>query len=201
MIDVHCLVHKESKYFYELEKQMKEESDISFHVVSNKENIGLGRVNGFMKGYHKYVSYVDYDDLIEPGIFAKINRVMDTGIPWCYTNEILIDEDGNKIQPGWSSNPELYSPAVLDLVRVNIDEHVHHILTFRRDLITPKILYIMRQLNELPEEYLRTELEKYSRLHINEVGYYWRQHNDNSCKKYEIYKDLERVKNDKRIHS
>jgi hypothetical protein len=200
MIDVHCLVYKESPYFSQIKAQMEAEEDVCFHVVPNGSNIGLGRAVGFLQGNAPYVSCVDYDDLIEPGIFTKINEVMESKIPWCYTDEMLIDEQGKHIQPGWSSNPKLYKHNVLQFVKVG-NEYVHHILTFRRDLLTLKMLYIMKQLCELPEEYLRTELGYYEHTHIKEVGYYWRQHPENGMKKYQCYRDIERTENDKRMDS
>ena len=54
-------------------------------------------------------------------------------------------------------------------------------------MYTPKVCFIMKQLYELPEEYLRTELAQYDFVHIEEVGYYWRQHSDNTMPKYESY--------------
>jgi hypothetical protein len=200
MIDVHCLVHKESFYFDQVRALMEAEKNVCFHIVQNGSNIGLGRAVGFLQGNAPYVSYVDYDDLIVPGIFSKINAVMESKIPWCYTDEMLIDEQGKEIQLGWSSNPELYKHNLLQFVKVG-NEYIHHILTFRRDLLSLRILYIMKQLIELPEEYLRVELAQYEHTHIKEVGYYWRQHDDNSMKKYECYKDIERNENDKRMDS
>lgn len=201
MIDVHCLIHTSeiTPYEEQIVAQMQNEKYANFHVVKNGSNIGLGRVVGFLTGKAPYVSYVDYDDLIEPGIFTKINEVMSSGIPWCYTDEVLIDEDGNFIKPGWSSHPELYSENVLQYVRVKPGVHVHHILTFRRDLITPKMCFIMKQLGELPEEYLRTELAAYDFEYINEVGYYYRQHSNNTVNKYESYRFNKEMGNDKRM--
>ena len=119
MIDVHCLVHKkEEKFFPLLAEQMENEDNVDFHIIPNGDNIGRGRARGFLTGDAEYVSYVDYDDLIEPGIFTKINEVMNDGFPWCYTDEMLIDEEGKDIQPGWSSNPELYNEYMLDFVAV-----------------------------------------------------------------------------------
>lgn len=190
MIDVHCLVHTASvsKFEEELVEQMRHESDAKFHVIKNGSNIGLGRVAGFLTGTAPYVSYVDYDDLIEPGIFTEINEVMSSGVPWCYTDEMLIDVNGVHIKPGWSSNPELYSKDFLEYVKIRPVTHAHHILTFRRDLITPKMCFIMKQLSELSEEYLRTELAQYHFEHIKKVGYYWRQHCNGTMLKYESYK-------------
>jgi hypothetical protein len=123
---------------------------------------------------------------------------METGVNWCYTDEVLVDEQGKYLQPGWSSNPELYKENILGFVRVG-DEYVHHILTFKRSLLSPKLIYIMKQLKELPEEYLRTELASGSHVHIKEVGYFWRQHKGNSMKTFESYKAIERGENDKRM--
>jgi len=194
MIDVHCLVYKiEDKFFPQILSQIEREADVNFFIVRNGDNIGEGRIKGFLTGSNPYVSFVDYDDLIEPGIFTKINSVMETGVPWCYTDEVLIDEEGKVLQPGWSSNPELYRESVLTYVRLKKGVYPHHILTFRRELLTPRIVYIMRQLKELPEEYLKMELIQYDFKHIHEVGYYWRQHKDNGMKQYKCYKDGERL--------
>lgn len=201
MIDVHCLVHTANVTAYEEQiiAQMKQEKCANFHIIKNGKNIGLGRVCGFLTGNAPYVSYVDYDDLIEPGIFTKINEVMDTGIPWCYTDEVLVDKYGKYIKPGWSSNPELYPEEILSYVRVKPGVHVHHILTFRRDLITPKMCFIMKQLSELSEEYLRTELAAYDFHHIEEVGYYYRQHENNTLNNYECYRFTKEMRNDSRV--
>ncbi|MCP3924918.1 MAG: hypothetical protein GY714_20255 [Desulfobacterales bacterium] len=190
MIDVHCLRHNDERVFFpQLLKQLGKEECINLFVLKNDDNIGAGRVKGFLTGTSDYVSFVDYDDLIEPGIFKKINDVMDTGVPWCYTDEMLIDESGNILQPGWSSDPKLYTKYILGFVDIGENMHCHHILTFRRELITSRIKYIMKQLKELPEEYLKTELMQYERKHIETVGYYWRQHENNGYLNYECSRD------------
>ncbi len=193
MIDVHCLRHNNEKVFFpQLLKQMKKEECVKLFVLKNGSNIGAGRIKGFLAGKSDYVSYVDYDDLIKPGIFKKIDEVMSTGISWCYTDEWLIDDKGCLLQPGWSSNPELYNNRVLDFVKIGKNKHCHHILTFRRELLTHKIVCIMKQLKELSEEYLRTELMQYKCKHIKTVGYYWRQHKNNTYVKCN-YAKLEAV--------
>ncbi len=191
MIDVHCLRHNDEKVFFpQLLSQLQREESINLFVIDNGRNIGAGRVKGFSSGKSDYVSYVDYDDLIKPGIFRQINSVMKTGIPWCYTDEWLIDEDGGFIQPGWSVKPEIYSSNILEFVKIGEGEYCHHILTFRRELLTRKLIYIMKQLKELSEEYLRTELMQYMHKHINAVGYFWRQHKNNTFNNYECTVNL-----------
>jgi hypothetical protein len=190
MIDVHCLIHKKSPFTPYLIKQMETEPAVTFHPIINGSNIGLGRAVGFTKGINPYVSFVDYDDMIESGIFTKINEVMEAGADWCYTDEVLIDRDGAILQPGWSSHPHLFSRSILDMVQIGLNEYANHIITLRRELLTPKILFIMKQLKELSEPYLFTELSKYERTHIKEIGYYWRQHEDNATKRLEYVQFL-----------
>lgn len=188
LIDVHCLVHKESPFFPSLVKQMKEE-DVNFHIVKNGTNIGLGRVNGFLKGTSSYISFVDYDDLIQPGIFKKIVDILEQGYDWVYTDEVLIDEFDKSIQPGWSSNPELYGPEILSFVQVSNNDYCHHIVAFRRSLLRLDLIFIMEQLTELAECYLYKELGRNTNFyHLKEVGYYWRQHEDNGIKQFHAYK-------------
>ena len=202
MIDVHCLVHREdTEFFPQLQAQMAEEKDANFHIIPNGTSIGVGRCKGFLTGKSEYVSYVDYDDLIVPGIFSKINDVMSTGIPWCFTDEVLVDKDGNFIQPGWSIAPEIYNPIILEFTRIAEGVHAHHILTFRRDLISIKMIGIMEQLAELAEDYLRTELSKYNYVHIDEVGYLYRQHEKNSVLNFKVARILKEMLDDKRMDS
>lgn len=199
MIDVHCLIHKESEYFNLINEQMLSERDAKFYVLTNGSNIGLGRCRGFLTGTSPYVSYVDYDDLIEPGIFSIINKVMDSGAYWCYTNEALINKDGEILCEGWAKYPENFHPSIIDFVDLGAGVRPHHILTFRRELITPRMIYIMEQLSEHSEEFLRMELSRYPVNFIDVIGYYWRQHDDSTLQKYRSFRDFMRLKDDKRI--
>jgi hypothetical protein len=149
-------------------------------------------VNGFLTGTSPYVSFVDYDDLIQPGIFKKVVDILERGYDWVYTDQMLIDEFGNPLQPGWSSNPELYRPELLAFMKINDnDEHCHHIVAFKRGLLRLDHLFIMSQLSELTECYLFRELGRHSNFyHLKEIGYYWRQHEDNGFKKFFCYKTI-----------
>jgi len=179
MIDVHCLVHKTSPYFPKLIDSMKGQF-ANFHVVDNGSNIGEGRINGFAIGDSPYVASVDYDDFVMPGIFRKIEETLERGADWVYTDEVIVDAEGNAIIPGWSSNPKLYVDDILNLHRVSDNDFCHHILAFRRELLTKEMKYIMRQLVELSEVYLKDELRRSSNyVHIKEVGYFWRLYGGN----------------------
>jgi len=192
-IDVHCLVHKEIKYFPILKRQMEKE-DVNFFVINNGTNLGEGRIKGFTKGNSPYVSFVDYDDLVEPGIFNLIEKVLDSGYDWCYTDEMLIDKDGNYINPGWSSHPFLYHPYLLKFNKIGDNKYCHHILAFRRELITVEMLYILKQLSEYTISYIMGELSKHkNHYHIPCIGYYWRIHGDNAIFKSAAYKELSKV--------
>ncbi len=193
-IDVHCLTYKASPFFPLLKRQMKEEN-VSFHVIQNGDNIGEGRVRGFLIGDNPYLSFVDDDDLIQPGIFQKVEEVLFQGYDWVYTDEYLIDKDGDWIQPGWSSNPELYSPELLHFMEVTEGVHCHHLLIFKRELLTPYLIFIMLQLKELAESFLMKELGRHPNLyHLKEVGYYWRQHEENTFKSFRCYQFFENLR-------
>jgi len=188
MIDVHCLIHRDSSFFPLLEKQMKEEN-VNFYPIINGKNIGAGRVKGFLSGDNPYVSFVDYDDLIQPGIFEKIEYYLNKGFDWVYTDEMLIDEEGNEIQPGWSSNPELYSPELLLFMEASERQYCHHIVAFKKEILRLDHLFIMIQLSELAESYLFRELGRNNNFyHLKEIGYYWRQSEDNVYKQFTSYK-------------
>jgi hypothetical protein len=192
MIDVHCLIHKYSPFFHKIHTQMSNEDNVNFHIINNTNLIGNGMCLGFSLGNSDYVSYVDYDDLIEPGIFKEIEDVMDQGYDWCYTDQKLIDENDNILQEGWSSCPELYNESILQFTRYNNIDCFHHILTFKRKLITLDIACMLKEMHELPETYLARELYRKSKnyKHINKIGYYWRQHQDNWYKKTSYYNYL-----------
>jgi len=170
---------------------MESEKDICFHIIPNGTNIGFGRVRGFLVGKSPYVSFVDYDDLIQPEIFFEINQILESGYDWCYTDEMLINEEGEELQPGWSSHPELYSPLLRSFQTFNSKDCCHHIVAFRRNLLRIDNLYIMRQLTELAEAYLYRELGRNNNYyHLQKVGYFWRQHENNGYKQFKAWKDL-----------
>lgn len=196
MIDVHCLVHKESKFFPSLKVQMEKEEGVTFHIVRNGGNIGLGRVKGFLLGSSPYVSFVDYDDLISPGIFRELNSLLERGYDWVYTNEVVIDELGNELQPGWSSNPELYRKELLEFMEASPGVYCHHIVAFKRSLLKPPVFWIMTQLAELAESYLFKELGRSNNFyHLDKVGYYWRIHGDNGFRNFASYRHIMEVLN------
>lgn len=189
MIDVHCLVYKNTRYFPELLKQIGNERNVNLYIIRNNDNIGKGRLKGFLTGNSPYVSLIDYDDLIQPGIFIEIEALLDRGCDCVYTDEVLIDENGEVLQPGWSSNPERYSPEILEAFDVGGGRYLHHLVAFRRELLRPYMALTLLQLHELAEPYLWKELGRVSEFyHLRQVGYYWRQHKDNGFKKFFCYK-------------
>lgn len=103
-IDVHVLSlpFENKKWEEECLERLKQESNINIHLVPGIfKNIKQSRINGYSTGTSEYVSFVDPDDLIEPGIFTKCQNVLDLNphLVGVYTRSSIIDEHSNIIQP------------------------------------------------------------------------------------------------------
>ena len=183
MFDVHCLVHRnaEMQYFPQLVKSLSGEREIDFHVLYGTENVGQGRCKGWLKGKHEWVTFVDYDDMIVPGIFNKVSKIINDDTQIWFTDEVLVDSNSNYIKHGWSSNPEGFPKELTDYIR--IDEHhcPHHLLIFHRDCITPEFVDEVSDVFWNPEvialRHVVSRGGNYRRIPF--VGYCWRIHEQN----------------------
>lgn len=168
MIDVHILTRPEQNnvWFAECLDSLKDEPVVLHILQGVKDHVGLGRIQGFSQGSCEWVSFVDPDDVVVPGIFSKVLEVISTNdVDAVFTEEIQVDADLKQLYPVRGFN-------------------THHLMVFRRSLLTP----LLDDLKDFPikgDRYLATEfIKKHRAKPLHEVGYKWRIHESNWHKRY-----------------
>lgn len=104
------------------------------------------RLNGLLYGTAQYVSFIDDDDMIIPGIFQQCVQFLDNNehIGGVYTNSIVHNEDGtlrNFFKPHmWTVNRH-----------VKISTPIHQLVVIRRDVLLEgiKILKNIHNFNDI----------------------------------------------------
>lgn len=179
LLDVHVLLLDNSNPIYLAEccNSLRFEPVNIWYANGVNNDIGEARSKAFLLGEAKYVSYVDPDDRVIPGSFQKCIDYLEANpsCPAVYTDEKMIDEDGDFIMNGWSydDKPFLekgYNPELL--------QGIHHLLVMRRDILL-KCLPLKSK--RVPEPVLTAELRTYGALeHLHFFGYEYRIHGKNT---------------------
>lgn len=195
MIDIHCLFYPGTftqpriDWFKKLCEQIDKEPEVNFYPVYNSESIIRGRLKGYSLGTSPYVGFVDADDLIEPGIFKKILNEFEKGAEVVTCLENLIDGQGRVVMPGLMQSPENYPEFARKIFRYK--DVNHHIFCFKRELLNPN--YKNDSDMALKELHLTGDDEVFSAVKnladrkcvlIQEVGYYYRLHENQSSDKW-----------------
>lgn len=173
MIDVHILFIKDRDNPLLMEQTLESLKNEPVNIFIEEGilgRIGLARHNAFQKGTSKFVSYVDSDDLVIPGIFEKMLAVYEESAAGVYCNEDIIDYEGSFLCRGRNHSQEWnYKKLKLDIF------HMHHMVMYRRDLVT-KYSKIMKPFHTRSEQALNLVLgSKAHFIHLEETGYLWRQ--------------------------
>lgn len=180
MIDVHIILYNiKQNYFDECLNSLKTNKNIVLHFLYGyKDNIGLGRYEGFQKGTNEYVAFVDPDDYPEPMIFDEIlNFIKNKNLNnFCgiYTYERKINEIGDHIAYNISINREWKR---FDIRSSWIP---HHVCVMKRE-------YVEKYLDEIKKWKYRSEYILRNLISLNgdwilypKVGYNWRIHKNNT---------------------
>lgn len=173
MIDVHILFIKDRDCPILMEEAIKSLDNEPVNIFIEEGilgKIGLARHNAFQKGTSKFVSYVDSDDLVIPGIFDKMLGVYEENAAGVYCNEDIINHDGSFLCRGRNHSQEWnYKKLKLDIF------HMHHMVMYRRDLVM-KYSGVMKTFQTRCEQALNLVLgSKAPFIHLEETGYLWRQ--------------------------
>lgn len=174
MIDVHILkTKKDSDDLFEMCLKSLENEPINIFIENGIiGDLGKARDLAFSKGSSEYVSYVDPDDLVVPGIFEKCLDLMTDDCAGVYSNETLIDIDGKIIREGCQHN-QIWTYEKMK----NDPRFVHGITILKRKLVEKYKSnihgFVMHSDSLL--KILVSENGKNPFIHLNEVGYYWRQ--------------------------
>ncbi len=171
-IDVHVLLlpGTDKKLWGECLETLKDEP-VNLHILDGIQgHIGKGRYNGFVQGDSPYVSCVDPDDLVIPGAFAACLEALENNPTACgaYTDELIIDMNGEVIKPGiWSKIP--WNP-----LRQLEPKYLHHIYVMRRSMVEKYYLEILRW-RSMTDYVLKCLLSSQGPwIHVDQFGYKWR---------------------------
>lgn len=185
MIDVHVLLLPDTnaEWFQQCMESMENEDNITVHLTDGIEgDLGGARANGYVQGKGEYVSYVDPDDLIVPGVFAKCEAMLDAdpSAAAIFTLSDAITDTGEPIK---SINPLALYRAKNNASHYPAWTRAHQIIVYRREVIE-KILPELREQNNLwADRWAIAFARRYGHfLCTEEVGYHWRRHDKQTHK-------------------
>jgi hypothetical protein len=159
---------------------LEREPNITIHHLPGIfRNIKQARINGYSIGTSEYVSFVDPDDLIEPDIFAKCQKVLDMNphLVGVYTRSSIIDENANIIKDYMKPYREWRDHYMFQ----NYFE-IHQLVVIRRkysDIVNRQIELLTKEGRYTSDTYV--EHLRYTLLGIlgpwkalPDLGYHWR---------------------------
>lgn len=170
MIDVHIIKHPTEDRSENFEKLLAslENEPVDVHIVEGVAgNIGAGRAEGFRRGSNPWVSFIDDDDAIAPGVFhAAIKYISEN--PWLSgfcTREIGV-HDGIET-PAYPEPRKTYN--------INNFLRMHHLLVLKRSEVLPHLDQVATFNNLSESGLLSLMMLKGAEFgHCPIEGYYWR---------------------------
>lgn len=185
MVDVHILTLPGTRveWLKECALSLINEPINRYFCDGIEGDIGAARTAAFRCGDSEYVSFVDPDDKVIPGTFAKLVALLEESpdAVMAYSDERLVDKWDRIICDGWSLRPDLFTSYDIRPHNIN-GEYVHHLRVMRRDAVE-KCLPLKTK--RMPEPCLMYDLAKLGRfVHLPEVGYMWRIHGENTFFSY-----------------
>jgi len=171
MIDVHIITHPAQDRSRTLDKVLNqlEKEPVKVHLIEGTDIIGEGRVKGFRSGVNELVSYVDDDDAIVEGIFDKILEA--------YQKEPEIDALCTREQVTLNGKHHDNSAFIFKYYDKRHLHRVHHLTTYRRELILPHLHKIEDKKLTAEHHLVASVLKENARFkHLPVVGYVWQRH-------------------------
>ena len=159
MIDVHVLTHEgtRSDWLIECLASLEHEA-CTVHVVDNAgSTVGQGRANGYRLGVHPFVSYVDSDDHVFPGVMAVVADALQHHDSVC-TAEVAM-----------FNGVEFFKNR----------NRGHSLFAARREVIAP-LLDHMATVPYVSDFLVRRHLKP---VHLDFLGYSWRLHEGQTHRK------------------
>jgi hypothetical protein len=180
MIDVHIIVKPFGEHWIrQCLDSLKGEHINTFFVDYIEGDTAKARMQGFIKGHADFVSFVDPDDMVVPGIFERCVKAMTKECSGVYTDEVLIGDHGKYLMDGWSTNER---PFFRYGYRRSLMQGIHHLRVLKRSAVEQ---CLPLKTKRVPEPILMHELKKIGPLvHLREVGYKWRIHEGNTFFRY-----------------
>jgi len=179
VIDVHIAVGVPEPWIHQCLDSLKDEHVNVFFVNRVEGNTAKARTEGFKKGTADFVSFIDPDDVIVPGIFDLCLNAMTRECSGVYTDEVLIGPEGNFLMNGWSIDEK---PFFQFGYRKSLMQGIHHLRVLKRSAVSE---CLPLKTKRLPEPVLMHELKKIGPLiHLPVIGYKWRLHKGNTFFNY-----------------
>lgn len=181
MIDVHIISKGREPWLEECLSSIRDRN-VRLHTVDHVDgDIGAARTKGFGEGHGEYVSYVDPDDLVEPGVFETCEKWLHAHQEHdaCFTGEVLVDETGK----GLSLHPGHWACRRAEDIR-SAALGIHHVVVYRRDRLEECLPCKSKLIAEpvLNFEMMMRSGKRFGRIPL--VGYRWRIHGDNACRHF-----------------
>lgn len=181
-IDVHILhLPDENQHWWDLCQNSLQNHPINiFNCAGIPNNSPEARRLGYQHGTAPYVSFVDPDDIVSPGVFQKCLDVLENNPDICgvYTLSDTIDEYGNSIDVHFSHPFREWS---IEIMNNNLLE-IHQICVMRREYVETYYNYLyckIPQCNVYDNTMLYIHLATYKPWKaLDFVGYTWRKRTD-----------------------
>ena len=173
--DVHVILFEDHKDYHDECLDSLAGEPINLHCISGVDgDIGIGRYRGFSSGTAEFVSFVDDDDYIVPGVFQKCYDVMDQHPEAC---GVITKEQrlvGGELLPPDNIPVDSWVKTVI---------YMHHIIMVRREVVEP-LLPVLKEWKMGSEDILWASiLSSGQRFQIlDDVGYIWRVHDSGAHK-------------------
>lgn len=159
MIDCHILTHSGTRHDWlsHCLMSLAEEAELTVHVMAGVDgHVGQGRAAGYRVGYHEYVTFVDSDDWVYPGVGAELVSALKSGANGvCTMERIIVDQAGA---------PLMRHPR-----------GGHGLWAWRREAIDPHLAEVELE-QDFPDRILP---QRVGYVQIPFVGRAWRIHQDN----------------------
>lgn len=159
MIDIHVLTHSGTKpeWLQRCVDSLRSEP-VTIHIVAGVDgSVGAGRAKGFALGQHEFVGYVDSDDYVLPGWYAK-------SLDLLRDNHAVVPREYVEYTDG---------------SRHRFTKRGHNGVVYRRSQIEPLI-------NLMPLAPLSVDVltrRAIGPVHVDHIGYVWTMHSDGAHSK------------------
>ena len=187
MVDVHILILPDTNkdWLFQCLMSLKDEPAVLHLCPGLPGDTSAARTEAFKRGNLPYVAFVDPDDLVVPGVIGKLVSLLEStpDAVCAYSDEMLVNEAGIDMLPGWSRDALPYLSVGYDIRCHCIDgKYIHHLRVMRR-VSVERCLPLKTK--RMPEPVLMHDLAKLGKLiHLPEIGYKWRIHGNNTFSTY-----------------
>lgn len=177
LIDVHIahLPHENLEWWEQCQQSLTGEPVNIYNIDGIKGNIKQTRYEGFLLGSAPYVSFVDPDDYVLSGGFAKcLETIQATDDKTCAVYTTSKHLYGNQLTNGKTYVP--WSKYVLSDPR-----RIHQLIVYKRKLLIEVFDQHYNDIDNfvLPEFTLHAYIAlKYKFVAVDYPGYVWRVHNN-----------------------